>query len=38
MKKIYFPGSIRGSNEVKDLYPEIISFLKNYGTVLTEHI
>ncbi len=38
MKKIYFAGSIRGSNEVKDLYPEIIRFLKNYGTVLTEHI
>jgi nucleoside 2-deoxyribosyltransferase len=36
--KIYFAGSIRGGREDKDLYLEIINFLKNYGEVLTEHI
>jgi 2'-deoxynucleoside 5'-phosphate N-hydrolase len=36
--KIYFAGSIRGGREDKDLYLEIINFLKNYGEVLTEHV
>lgn len=36
--KIYFAGSIRGGREDVALYGEIISMLKNYGTVLTEHL
>lgn len=36
--KIYFAGSIRGGRDDKALYLEIIGLLRNYGTVLTEHI
>lgn len=36
--KIYFAGSIRGGRQDAGLYHQIISFLKNFGTVLTEHI
>ena len=36
--KIYFAGSIRGGREFQKYYTEIISHLKNYGIVLTEHI
>lgn len=36
--KIYFAGSIRGGRDDSALYEEIISYLKKYGTVLTEHI
>lgn len=36
--KIYFSGSIRGGRGDADLYREIIEELRNYGTVLTEHI
>ena len=36
--KIYFAGSIRGGREDKDIYAEIISMLKKYGEVLSEHI
>jgi nucleoside 2-deoxyribosyltransferase len=36
--KIYFAGSIRGGRDDKDLYLLLISKLKNYGTVLTEHV
>ena len=35
---IYFAGSIRGGRDDKDLYHQIIDYLKKYGTVLTEHI
>lgn len=36
--KIYFAGSIRGGREDADLYLQIISYLKTFGEVLTEHI
>lgn len=36
--KIYFAGSIRGGQQDAELYQELISDLKQYGTVLTEHI
>jgi len=36
--KFYFAGSIRGGREFQKFYAEIISHLKNYGTVMTEHI
>jgi 2'-deoxynucleoside 5'-phosphate N-hydrolase len=35
---IYFAGSIRGGREDAALYARIIDFLKQYGTVFTEHI
>ncbi|ADO82034.1 nucleoside 2-deoxyribosyltransferase [Ilyobacter polytropus] len=38
MKKIYFAGSIRGGRENMEIYAELIEFLSNYGTVLTEHV
>lgn len=34
--KIFFAGSIRGGREDAALYGEIITVLKNFGTVLTE--
>lgn len=37
-KKIYFAGSIRGGRQDAALYAEIISFIKNFAEVLTEHI
>jgi len=36
--KIYFSGSIRGGRQDAELYKELIEELKQYGTVLTEHI
>ncbi len=36
--KIYFAGSIRGGRDDKELYNSIITILKDFGTVLTEHI
>jgi len=36
--KIYFSGSIRGGQQDVEIYHEIIEELKQYGTVLTEHI
>lgn len=35
---IYFSGSIRGGQQDTKLYKELIEFLKQFGTVLTEHI
>jgi nucleoside 2-deoxyribosyltransferase len=36
--KIYFAASIRGGRDDQGLYLEIVSLLKDYGEVLTEHI
>jgi len=36
--KIYFAGSIRGGRNDAKHYKKIITFLKDYGEVLTEHI
>jgi len=36
--KIYFSGSIRGGRQDAQSYHDLISFLKGYGHVLTEHI
>lgn len=36
--KIYFSGSIRGGKQDAELYAELIEDLKQYGTVLTEHV
>ena len=36
--KIYFAGSIRGGRQDKEIYNKIISHLKQYGTILTEHV
>jgi len=36
--KIYFSGSIRGGQQDAELYKELIEELKQYGSVLTEHI
>ena len=36
--KIYFCGSIRGGREDAMLYHRMIAVLKEYGTVLTEHV
>ena len=36
--KIYFCGSIRGGRQDVQLYANIISQLKSYGTVLTDHV
>ena len=35
---IYFAGSIRGGRNNQALYLKIIDHLRQYGTVLTEHI
>ncbi|XP_061194144.1 putative 2'-deoxynucleoside 5'-phosphate N-hydrolase 1 isoform X2 [Saccostrea echinata] len=35
---IYFAGSIRGGRQDAELYLRIVSQLKSYGTVLTEHV
>tara|TARA_B100001113_G_C20974822_1_gene563456 strand:+ start:318 stop:734 length:417 start_codon:yes stop_codon:yes gene_type:complete len=35
---IYFSGSIRGGRDDANIYHQIISYLKEYGNVLTEHI
>jgi len=36
--KIYFAGSITGGRQDAMLYAEIITYLKEFGEVLTEHI
>ena len=36
--KIYFAGSIRGGREDAEFYFNIIHYLENFGTVLTEHV
>ncbi|MNP41554.1 2'-deoxynucleoside 5'-phosphate N-hydrolase 1 [compost metagenome] len=36
--KIYFAGSIRAGREDVGLYNQIITHLKQYGEVLTEHV
>ncbi len=36
--KIYFTASIRGGRKELPMYEEIISLLKKYGIVLTEHV
>ena len=36
--KIYFSGSIRGGRDDAKIYHQIITYLKNFGEVLTEHI
>lgn len=35
---IYFCGSIRGGRQDVAIYQQIVSCLKNYGRVLTEHV
>ncbi|MEK7570291.1 MAG: nucleoside 2-deoxyribosyltransferase [Patescibacteria group bacterium] len=35
---IYFAGSIRGGAADREHYLQLITFLKKYGTVLTEHV
>ena len=35
---IYFSGSIRGGRGDTGLYADIVSILRNHGTVLTEHV
>ena len=35
---IYFAGSIRGGRDDSALYHEIINLLRQYGSVLTEHV
>ena len=37
-RKIYFAGSIRGGREDAALYHELIEWMKESDTVLTEHI
>jgi len=36
--KIYFAGSIRGSEADREVYFAVIENLKKYGEVLTEHV
>jgi nucleoside 2-deoxyribosyltransferase len=38
MLNIYFAGAIRGGREDARLYAQLISYLKTFGTVLTEHV
>lgn len=35
---LYFCGSIRGGREDRELYGRIVSRLRRFGTVLTEHV
>lgn len=37
-RKIYFAASIRGGRGDAPLYYRIVTILKKYGTVLTEHV
>jgi 2'-deoxynucleoside 5'-phosphate N-hydrolase len=36
--KIYFAGAIRSGRDDAHIYAEMISFLKGFGEVLTEHV
>lgn len=36
--RIYFAGSIRGGREDAPVYEALISFLRSFGEVLTEHV
>lgn len=36
--KLYFCGSICGGRDDVTIYKRIVRKLKNYGTVLTEHV
>lgn len=36
--KVYFCGSIRGGRDDVELYLRIVTKLKSFGTVLTEHV
>ena len=36
--KIYFAGAIRGGRENAHWYGQFVTFLKQYGVVLTEHV
>jgi 2'-deoxynucleoside 5'-phosphate N-hydrolase len=36
--KIYFAGAIRGGRDDAHIYAKMISFLKGFGEVLTEHV
>ena len=36
--RIYFAGSIRGGRDDRDIYNQIIKYLKQFGEVVTEHI
>jgi hypothetical protein len=36
--RIYFSGSIRGGRQDAQLYHDLIEYMKDFGTVLTEHI
>ena len=36
--KIYFAGSIRAGRQDHHIYVELITFLKKYGQILTEHL
>lgn len=38
MRRFYFCGSIRGGRELATVYASIISMLKAFGPVLTEHL
>jgi hypothetical protein len=35
---IYFAGSIRGGRDDRAIYAEIITLLREHGTVVTEHV
>lgn len=36
--KIYFTGSVCGGRDDREVYYQIIQYLKKYGEVLTEHL
>jgi len=36
--RIYFAGAIRGGRDDTSIYLQIVSMLKRYGRVLTEHV
>ncbi|RJX36049.1 MAG: nucleoside 2-deoxyribosyltransferase [Desulfurivibrio sp.] len=38
MLNIYFAGAIRAGREDGQLYARLITYLKSFGTVLTEHV
>jgi|SRR3989344_1540507 len=38
MRSIYFAASIRGGREDVELYTQLMNHIRQYGTILTEHI